>query len=386
MRGPAIDKLLGEAVDRGDVPGIAVVVTDADKITYEGAAGRRSSDRPDPMTPDTVGWIASMTKAVTSVAALQQVERGRLTLDGQIAEVLPDLAEPQVLEGFDADGEPRLRPARRPITLRHLLTHTAGFGYDIWSADLGRYMEKRGVPGIISCENKALTTPLTFDPGERWQYGINIDWAGKAVEAVSGKGLDRYLEDEILGPLGMRDTAFRLGTDQRARLSAMHARKPEGGFETVPFEVPQVPEFCMGGGGLYGTARDYAAFIRMVLNDGRADGAQILKPETVALMNGNQIGVIEIGPMRTAMPALSNDVEFIAGIGAKWGLAYLVTPEAGPAGRSPGSLAWGGLANSYYWIDPAKKLGGVVLTQLLPFGDPAILRLCGDFEREVYRT
>ena len=189
---PQIDELLKTAADRGDVPGVVAMAATREGPVYQGAFGRRALPDGAAMTADTVFWIASMTKAITSTAAMQLVEQGKLTLDGPIAGVLPELAAPQVLEGFDAAGEPRLRPARRPITLRHLITHTAGFVYDIWNADLGRYMEKRGIPGIISCENAALALPLIFDPGDKWDYGINIDWVGKAVERVSGQKLGDY--------------------------------------------------------------------------------------------------------------------------------------------------------------------------------------------------
>ena len=257
----------------GQVAGVAAVAGDANGTIFEAAHGLRSAGGDVAMTTDTVVWIASMTKAITSAAAMQQVEQGRLSLDAPLSAVLPELSGREVLEGFDAGGEPILRPAKRPITLRHLLTHTAGFGYDIWSQDLTQYMAKKGIPGIVSCQNIALTTPLLFDPGERWMYGINIDWVGKAVEAVSGQNLEAYLAANITGPLGMKDTAFRIGDAQRARLSAMHARLPDGSLTPIPFEVPQDPEFHMGGGGLYGTAPDYLRFARAILRGGELDGA-----------------------------------------------------------------------------------------------------------------
>src|SRR3712207_1375615 len=290
--GASIDSALRGAVERGDVPGVAAVAGNRAGTLYEGAFGRRGLDRPDPMTADTVVWIASMTKAVTTVAALQQVEAGKLALDAPIGDTVPALAEPKVLEGFEADGTPKLRPARKPVTLRHPITHTAGFSYDIWNADIGRHMERHGLPGIITCKRAALETPLVADPGERWEYGIGIDWAGLAVEAVTGQRLEEVLRERILGPLGMEDTAFRIGEAQRARLASMHARGPDGRLSAIPFEVPQDPEFHMGGGGLYGTAPDYLRFCRMVLNGGTLDGARILSPETVAEMGRNQIGTL----------------------------------------------------------------------------------------------
>jgi len=153
-----------------------------------------------------------------------------------------------VLDGFDSAGKPKTRKAKRDITLRHLLTHTAGFGYDIWSPEVGKYMEAMEVPGVISCQNKALTTPLLFDPGERWFYGINVDWAGKMVEAASGKKLGQYMHDNILGPLGMDSTGFKITDSMRKRLAKIHHRGPDGALQPdTALELPQEPEFEMGG-------------------------------------------------------------------------------------------------------------------------------------------
>ena len=382
---PQVDEVSKAATDRGDVPGLVAMAATRDGPVYQGAFGRRSLPDGATMTADTVFWIASMTKAVTSTAAMQLVEQGRLALDRPIAEVLPELAAAQVLEGFDAAGEPRLRPARRPITLRHLITHTAGFVYDIWNADLGRYMEKKGIPGIISCEDASLALPLTFDPGDKWDYGINIDWVGKAVERVSGQRLGDYFAAHLFGPIGMKDTAFKLTPDLRARLCGMHARGEDGTLAPIPFEMPQEPEFEMGGGGLYSTAGDYLAFEQVFLNQGRAaDGAQVLKPETVALMAQNAIGDLEVRLLRTAVPASSNDAEFFPGMVKKWGLGFMISTAPVAGGRSAGSLAWAGLANTYFWIDPSKGIAGVILMQLLPFADAKALAAFDGFEKAIY--
>jgi CubicO group peptidase (beta-lactamase class C family) len=336
------------------------------------------------MSLDTVFWIASMTKAVTSVAAMQLVEQGKLDLDEPLGTRLPGLASPQVLEGFDESGAPRLRPARRPITLRLLLSHTAGFTYDIWNTEMGRYAEATSLPGIIECKHACLSAPLVFEPGERWEYGINIDWAGKAVEIASGQTLNAYLRDNIFGPLGMADTGFTLGPSQRERLVSMHARMPDGSLQAIPFEVPQEPEFFMGGGGLYSTGPDYLKFLQMLLGHGEYAGARVLRPETVAEMARNQIGDLTIGLMKTAQPGSSNDAEFFPGMVKKWGLGYLITTEDAPTGRSAGSVCWAGLANTFFWIDPSKRVAGLILTQILPFVDGAVMRLFDQYERAVY--
>jgi methyl acetate hydrolase len=379
-----IDQFLRAAISRGDVPGVVAMAATRDGPIYQGAFGRRALPDGAAMTADTVFWIASMTKAITSTAAMLLVEEGKLSLDGPIAGVLPELASPQVLEGFDAAGEPVLRPARRPITLRQLITHTAGFGYAIWNPDLARYTETRGIPDIRSCENAALTLPLTFDPGDKWDYGINIDWVGKAVEQVSGQRLGEYFTERLFTPIGMQDTAFKLTPERRARLVGMHARGEDGALAPIPFEVPQEPEFEMGGGGLYSTAADYLAFQRIFLNQGRANGRQVLQPETVRMMSHNAIGDLHVRQLKTAAPALSHDAEFFPGMVKKWGLGFMISTAQVPGGRSPGSLAWAGLGNTYFWIDPAKGVAGVILMQLLPFADPEALSLLEGFEKAVY--
>jgi methyl acetate hydrolase len=385
MRGrSAVDAVLRRATERGDVPGVVAMAATREGIVYEAAFGRRALPDGAAMTADTVFWLASMTKAVTSAAAMQLVEQGRLGLDRPIADILPELAAPQVLEGFDDAGEPRLRPARRPITLRRLITHTAGFVYDIWNPEMGRYMALKQVPGIITCENAALSPPLVFDPGERWDYGIAIDWVGKAVERVSGQRLGAYFAEHLFAPIGMRDTGFRLTQNHRTRLAAMHARAADGTLAPIAFELPQDPEFEMGGGGLYGTAADYLAFERVFLNDGRVDGQSVLQPATVQLMAANAIGDLTVGRLKSANPASSNDAEFFPGMVKKWGLGFMISTEPVPGGRRAGSLAWAGLGNTYFWIDRESGVAGVILMQLLPFADPKALALLDAFERAVY--
>jgi CubicO group peptidase (beta-lactamase class C family) len=378
------DRVLREAAEAEAVPGVVAMAATREGPVYQGAFGKRALPAGATMTADTLFWIASMTKAITSTAAMQLVERGKLALDSPVGDVLPELAAAKVLEGFDAGGEPKLRPARRPITLRHLLTHTAGFAYDIWSPDLIRYQEKKGIPGVISCQNVALTTPLLFDPGQKWNYGINIDWVGKAVERVSGQNLEAYFRDHIFGPLGMRDTGFKLDAARRARLSGMHARQPDGSLQEMPFELPQEPEFHMGGGGLYGTAGDYLKFAQVFLHEGRFNGAQVLKSETVRSMSQNHIGDLHVRLLETAMPPYSNDAEFFPGMIKKWGLGFMINTESVPGGRGAGSLAWAGLGNTYFWIDPDEGVAGVILTQLIPFADPKVLALFEQFETAVY--
>jgi methyl acetate hydrolase len=379
-----IDQILRQKSDAAEIPGVVAVAASGKEVIYQGAFGKRDLSKPDNMTTDSVFWIASMTKAVTTAAAMQLVEQGKLSLEAPIGKLLPDLAAPQVLEGFDAKGEPKLRPAKSPITLRQLMTHTAGFCYDMWNSDMGTYLEKKGLPPITSCKDAALKTPIASDPGTRWEYGTNIDFVGKAVEAVSGKKLDAYLRDHLFAPLGMNDTSFKLTDSMRQRLVGMHMRGPDGSLAPIPFELEQNPEFHMGGGGLYGTAADYIKFTQMILNKGRGNGNQVLKPETVATMGQNHIGDIVVTKMTSAIPIYTNDVDLYPGMVKKWGLSFLINTAKTPEGRSAGSLAWAGLANTYYWIDPARDITGVILMQVLPFADGKCLEAFAGFERGVY--
>jgi methyl acetate hydrolase len=376
-----IDAVLRQATASGDIPGVVATAANKDGVIYQGGFGTRDLAKGAPMTADTVVWIASMTKAVTGACAMQLVEQGKLSLDTPIDQTLPELANPLVLEGFDQAGKPRLRPAKRPISLRHLLTHTSGYAYDIWNADIGRYVEVTGTPSIVTCQNAALSLPLAADPGEKWEYGISIDWAGKAVEAVSGYTLDRYMHDNLLGPLGMTDTGFKIGAPQRQRLATIHGRTPDG-LVSTDTELPQDPEFHMGGGGLYATVSDYLKFARMIMHGGALNGVRVLKPETVTTMSRNAMGDLVCNRMQTAASAASNDVDFVAGM--KWGLSFLINPDPMPTGRSAGSLAWAGLANSYFWIDPTRQIAGVYATQVLPFFDAKAVQTFQAFETAVY--
>jgi methyl acetate hydrolase len=383
-----IDQILRQKSEAKEIPGVVAMAATGSEVIYQGAFGKRDLSKDDPkdnvMTTDSVFWIASMTKAITTAAGMQLVEQGKLSLDEPIGKLLPDLASPQVLEGFDANGGPKLRPAKSPITLRQLMTHTAGFAYDMWNGDMVQYLEKTGTPGITTCQNAALKTPLMTDPGTRWEYGTNIDFVGKAVEAVTGKRLDAYLRDHMFTPLGMSDTGFKINDAMRKRLVGMHARGEDGALAAIPFELEQAPEFHMGGGGLYGTAADYIKFTQMILNKGKGNGNQLLKPETVATMGQNHIGDLTMGKLTTAIGWATNDVDLYPDIVKKWGLSFLINTAKTPEGRSAGSLAWAGLANTYFWIDPARNVAGVILMQLLPFADAKCLDAFAGFERGIY--
>ena len=372
--------ILQAAVDRHDVPGVVAMATDGHRTLFEGAFGVQALGGAAPMTRDSIFWIASLTKAVTSVAAMQLVEQGRIGLRDPLGTIVPKLADLQVLDGFGADGQPRLRPARREVTLHDLLTHTSGFVYETWNPGLRRYVQVTGKPGSGSGLNVGLDMPLGFDPGERWEYGIGIDWAGKVVEAVSGQSLGAYFAEHICGPLGMVDTQF--GRPDSDRVVTVHHRQPDGGLQRGSTGRPAKPELESGGGGLFSTAPDYLAFIAMLLRG----GDPLLRAETVALMGQNQIGPLDVSRLLSVVPPMSNDAEFFPGMVKGWGYGFVINSQPGHAGRAANSLAWAGLANCYYWIDPARRVAGVLMAQVLPFADPAVLRLLDAFEAEIYRT
>lgn len=398
----ALDAVLdGATSGHPRVPGVAAVLTDRTGNLYEGARGERTLGGGEAFTTDTTCAIFSTTKAIGGVTCLQLLEDGSLDLDAPAKEYLPRIGEIQVLDGFDDDGQPRLRAPKRDITTRHLLTHTAGFAYDFFNDEYTRLANEQGQPWVVDASWASIETPLLFDPGERWEYGSNIDWAGMVVEAIAGKRLGEVLRDRIFEPLGMDDTAFTLTDAMRSRLATLHAREDEDG-SLIPLpgvELPPDPEVHMAGHGLYGTAVDYAKFIRLWLNDGAApDGQPLLRPETVQmavrnhLPEGMHIGMLPGVPatptasaiLPVSQPRLSNDAEFFPGMPKTWALTFMINEEPAPTGRPAGSLAWAGLANLYYWIDRASGLGGFWATQLFPFADPTSVGGFLAFEQAAY--
>ena len=367
------------AVAAANIPGAVGMIVDVDGVRFARAVGEADAVSHVPMREDTLFQIASMTKAVTSVAAMQLVEQGRLSLDADIGTVLPDLANPQVMLGTGPDGKPQLRPAKGPITLRHLLTHTAGLGYFFIHPEVLGWYAATGMPEPGSLNS--IRMPLMFDPGESWEYSVATDWVGQAVEAVTGQTLGDYFAEHVTGPLGMTQTAFRPEMPKGA--AKVHVRSAGGGWEINP-AVLGGGEFHMGGGGLSSTAADYARFVRMLLRGGELDGVRVLKAETVAEMSRNQVAPLRAGKMGSAMPEFAAPYDTFPDQHTGWGLGFLINPEQGPHGRSPGSLAWAGIFNSYYWFDPVKGVGGVFMSQLAPFGDPGALAAFGALEEMAY--
>src|SRR5579872_3451314 len=380
LKNEDIDTALRAAVDRADIAGVVAMAATATSVFYQGNFGRRDISGKSEMSPDTTFRIASMVKLLTSVAALQLVETGKLTLDDPVAALDPTLSAAQVLAGFDAEGAPILHPAQKAMTLRNLLTHTSGLSYQLWDSNLVRYVK------IARTKPDLPRMPLMFDPGTRWAYGGSLDRVGRLIELVSGKNLDQYFRDHILGPLGMANTGFSLTENQRARQASLHTRKADGTLIPQPLEKLSAPKTFSGGGGIYSTAPDYLTLLQALLNGGHLGTATILRPETVALMNQNQIGNLDAGILKTTNPALSNDVDFFPGVRLRWGLGHMMNLDPVEGGRKAGSLTWAGLNNTYYWMDPVSGIAGVIMMQVLPFADTRALRVYRRFEVGVYRS
>lgn len=379
-----IDEVLQAAAARRDVPGVVAMAAGDDGVIYEGAAGARAADAHDPITPDTMLRIASMTKMVTTVAALQLSERGALELDAPVDAYRPEFADLQVLEGFDGDT-PVLRPAGARATVRQLITHTAGLAYWFWNADIDRYEQVTGTPNILPGSEAAFTAPLVFDPGTRFEYGINVDWLGRVVEALSGQSLDVYFEANITGPLGMDNTTARMTDAQRANSAPIHARDEDGSWVVTDIDWAQKPDYWGGGHFLYSTPRDYLLFQRMLLGGGALDDTRILERATVHAAFTNQIGDSDFpAAISTAHPELSADVNL--GPGLKWGLGLLLNETQQPGMRAAGSGAWAGLFNTHFWVDPSTRVTGSIFSQVLPFAEPKALQLYADFEQALYAS
>ena len=378
----AIDASLKGAVDRKDIPGVVALVTDKKGVVYEGAFGVADVASGRPLKTDAMFRIASMTKPITSVALMQLVEQGKISLDDPAEKYLPELKNPKVITSFDAKtGDYQLRPASKPATVRNFLTHTSGLAYGFTSAIWRDFKPKAG-------EVYAFGGPMLFDPGERWHYSTSTDVSGRLVEVVSGQKLEEYFHDHIFVPLKMNDTSYNVPESKGPRLVAQQQRDGAKMDGPVVLQIPPLVGLTVanpiGGGGLASTADDYGRFMRMILNGGELDGARVLKAETVKLMERNQIGAVSVTALKSAMPR-SADFTFIADGRDKWGLGFLITVDQLPGMRSPGSLSWGGINNTFFWIDPARGIAGTIMMQYLPFADAKALAAYRDFERGAYQ-
>lgn len=379
-----IDNCLSNFVNQGDLPFIVAAIGSADTLIYSGAFGQSDSARALPATLETVLQIASATKALTSTAALQLMERGLLDLDAPASSYCPEINRLEVLDGWDENGDPITRPPKQLITIRHLLTHTSGLSYEYWSADIRRYMERKHIPSIGTHARSCLFTPLLFEPGEAWEYGISTDWLGLVIEAITGQELASYMSSELFEPLGMSNTAFFPTPDMNTNMSAVSAREKNNGLVRIDNQSTSINEFTEGGGGLFSTCNDFMRFLQAILKDGAGLHGRILKPETVRLMSKKATGSLKIKPLNTVDPTVSADFEYCPGTEKSWTLAFMRTEAGAPTRRSSGSLGWAGIYNTYFWIDPTVKISGFFSTQLLPFNDDKAREAFHKFEELTY--
>jgi CubicO group peptidase (beta-lactamase class C family) len=378
-----LKQVIDAAVAQQDLPFAVAMTANADGITWSGTAGERAPGQA--ATLDTVFRIFSMTKAVGSMAAMILMDRGKLSPDTPVESVLPEFAAIRLLEGFDADGKPKLRAPRVKATARHLATHTSGFTYEFWNADMPRYMEATGAPTILSGLKVAMNYPLMFEPGERWDYGIGIDWLGRMVEKIDGRRIDQFCNEEIFDPLGMNDTRCEVEPHMAARLAGVSIRGEDGKFAPFDLAPPSNPEFYGMGHALYSTAPDYMRFLRMYLNKGTLDGKRILGAACVESMLANQIGSTPIPNLMTVAPPITADFELFPGKRKSHSMAFMRFEEDIPGMRHAGSQGWAGVLNSHYWFDPKAGIAGVLMTQSLPFFEPRYAATYAAFERAAYQ-
>ena len=381
------DQVLQQNVGRfGGSPGVVAMATDRSGNIYEGAAGKRELGKDAPMTKDSVFAIFSTTKALCGVTVMQLVEEGKIKLSDPAKAYVPEIAELQVLTGFDASGQPQTRPPKRDITINDLMLHTSGLCYEFFSADDLKYRTAKNIPTVVSCTFASIRTVLLHDPGERWTYGANIDWLGRIVEQQRGKRLGEVMKERLFAPLEMNDIAFTMSDSMKARRATIHDRAADGKLTPLPdLALPQPPEMDCGGHGLYASVGDYMKFIRMMLNDGAGPKGRVLKAETVAAMAQDGLGKLPCTGWTTSIPSLSNDGEFFPGIDKGWAYTFMTNREDAPTGRPAGSLAWAGLANCFYWIDRKNGIGGYWASQILPFQDAVSYPGFVEFETAVYQ-
>jgi CubicO group peptidase (beta-lactamase class C family) len=364
-----IDALLRTAVDQRRVPMAVAMIADAHGVVYQRAVGTGE---------DGIFAIASMTKPITSVAVMQLVEAGRVRLDEPAATYVTELSRVRVLDGS------ALRPPRTQITVRQLLTHTAGFGYEFSNKDILDLVAKKQLSSVGAGGDGFLAAPLLFDPGSRWQYGISIDWLGRLVERVSGQTLEAYFRDRIFEPLAMLDSFFAVPPEKQSRMAPLYGRQADGSLALQPRPPATPVTFFSGGGGLHSTAADYMRFVRAIMAGGRLDGHRILSPESVAAMGTNQIGALTIQPVPSLIPTLATDGAILPGALDKFGLGFALNTKSEGTTRGANTLTWAGIYNTFFWIDREKQIAAVLMTQMLPGLDLGPLALLEDFDRAVY--
>ena len=378
-----LSEILRKAFYAGDIPfgGVLSILPDGKKLdVFEKGFLSESID-----TFSSGFWIASLSKGIASVAAMILVEKRLIGLDDLVGEYIEQLKDLDVLEGF-GDGEtPLLRKARTPITLRHLLCHTAGFAYPFSNDLIANFAKTRGLPPTISGKRAAYSIPLVSDPGSDWVYGISTDWLGQVIEKVSGCSLDEFYKNNIFDPLGMKNTFFKAPDDFLMRTMPLYRREDKNAFRRIELLVPQNPEMVPAGAGLYSCPEDYLRFLEMLLREGRVGDIQVLEKSTVkALLEPAVVGQ-SVGCIESSNDELTLDYDPQPGVDKGWSLGFSVTLHDLPEGRKVGSFGWAGLSNIYYWVDPKSKLASIFYTQVLPFADTGALRTLDKIEKAIYR-
>ena len=380
--GAGLDKVLQGAVEAGGVPHVAAIAADRDGVIYQGAAGPRTVGESAPVGTDTLFRIMSMTKMPCTVVALQEMEKGNLDLDAPVADYCPEFAEVQVLTGFDGDT-PLLRPPASQATVRQLLTHTSGLGYWFWNGDLVQWQKISGIPNVVAGVKASLRAPLVADPGTAFIYGINTDWLGQVIEAVTGLSLAVAVKQGVTGPLGMDHTTFLMNDDERLSCTPVHVKGGDGNWVSIGEILNQAPEYWAGGHGMYGPPRDYIRFERALLRGGELDGARILRQETVDEAFRNQIGDLDFpAEIPTFDPSASGTLAL--GSGFKWGYGLVLNTQDLPGMRRAWSGAWAGLCNTHFWVDRTTGICASIYSNFLPFVTPEAFALYQDFERALY--
>jgi CubicO group peptidase (beta-lactamase class C family) len=376
----ALSKQLAASVAKGDTPGVVALVVDRDHVLYEGAAGKLDIGHNVPMPVDGIFNIASMTKPVTSVAIMMLLEQGKLQLDDPVSKYLNGFDNLKVITKFNqADGTYETRPAKRAMTIRHLLTHTSGIGYAFCNPIVARLQKGN--------QKSEWEIPLLNDPGDKWNYSASTRVLGLVVEKITGATLENWDQEHIFKPLGMTDTSYAVASGKQSRVSMTHSRVDGAIKEQPRGTVPSTPTAPFrGDGGLYSTVRDYGMFMRMLLNGGHLGAAKILSEQSVRMMGENNIGSIFVELQPAADPLRTKPFPLGAGKD-KFGLGFQIASknDAFANFRSPGSMSWAGIFNTEFWVDPVRHIGGVQMMQILPFYDDGAIRTLRDFERLVYQ-
>ena len=381
-----INQVIEAALEESNIPYAAYAVTNSKETLFSGSVGYEDLKKTKPLETNAIFRIASMTKALTTSAFMILAKEKDLDLHSPAENYIDNLKSLQVASVENDEiiySEPETK-----VTLHQLLTHTSGFGYDFHHETLSHLLLDKKIVDLLDKEGKFLEAPLIEQPGKYWHYGIGLGWIGRIIETLSEQSLNDYMTEKLFKPLEMSNTSFDISTIGEDRLPKIYSIEEDGSLIDISelMSSPQIDKFAYGGGGVFSCPDDYAKFLRMFLNGGKANGENVLSIETVKQMTTNQIGELNVPFQPTFNPSIIAPNEWFPGIEKKWGYSFMINSEDVPMRRTKGSCAWSGIMNTFFWFDQQKDIGGTIMMQIAPCYHEKPKQVLKRFEEAIYKS